>query len=1225
MPEKWDQVKEIFSQALERQGEERGIFLRQACGGDDSLRTEIESLLSSFDGASNFLEECPAADLLSAQSQLLTEKMAGKRIGSYRILREIGQGGMAVVYLGERDDQNYRKQVAIKMVKPGIDTEQILHRFRNERQTLATLDHSNIVKLLDGGSSEDGSPYLVMEYVEGPPIDHYCDEKKLSIDERLGLFRQVCSAVQYAHEKRVIHRDLKPSNILIANGGVPRLLDFGIAKLINPDCFQTPLVTRTDWRPMTPEYASPEQIRGQAVTAATDVYSLGVLFFELLSGHRPFHSVGQSLLEMERIVCETDPEKPSVVIHRTEQKTSRDGGPPTAITPESVSQQRGLRPAELQRRLRGDLDTIAMKALRKEPERRYASVAEFSADIERYLTGMPVKARKSTLAYRSGRFLQRHRESLVAASVMLALVAAVAIWQVRRVSRQTAAVSPAGNAQVQARRSVAILGFKNLSDRPDTAWVSTALSEMLSAELAAGEKLRTVPGENVARMKIDLGLHDTEHLAPEALRPIRKNLGSDYVVVGSYFDLGKDSGGQIRLDLRLQDTTKGETLATISETSSESQLLDLVNRVGRKLRDDLGVADVSQVEAVGIRASIPSNQDAMRLYSEGLAKLRTFDAQGARDLLTRAVNSDPTYPLAHAELAKAWMALGYNAKALDEAKKALELSGKLSRQEHSLVEAGYYEVNKDWDKAIDAYQTLAKSSPDNIEYGLALANAQVAGNRAREALNTIAMLRTLSPGAKDDPRIDMAEAWADYSLSDNIGVVAAGDLAIKKAIPLGAKLLVARAKVFQCRSLTSLGQPKQATAACEEGRQMFHQAADLAGESTALHEMAEVPINQGDLEKARRLYEQALGLARQTGDKRAVARELGNIGLICIQQGDLTTGKQMYAQSLDVYREIDDKHGVEVITANTGDILYTEGKLGAALAEYKDALVLAREVGHKSSEAIDIKNMGDVLTEQGDLQGAMPLYQQAAAIQHEIDDKSYYASTLVSIGKLRRYKGDSDGARKFYEEALTLRRQLGEKGTVAETQMALAELNCDSNHAPEAETLARAAIMEFQAEHESDNEIQAESLLTRSLLQQGKLDDAQQAMARALTLAKKSSDVTVRLPLAIQNAYTQAASKNLFAAERLAQNAMVESTKLGLVRIELEAALALGEIQLQRKNFDLGRKRLVDTERTAHSQGFDLIARKAISARQAYGTHAAAKRVINTNCRRPSRCPPAEG
>ncbi len=573
MPEKWDQVKELFALALERDPEERSSFLREACAGDDALRAEVESLLSSYDSAPAFLEDPAAADLLSAQSRDVT----GKRMGAYRILREIGQGGMAVVYLGERDDQNYRKQVAIKMVRPGIDTEQVLQRFRNERQTLAALDHSNIVKLLDGGSSEDGSPYLVMEYVEGLPIDQYCDLHQLSIDDRLRLFREVCSAVQYAHEKLVIHRDLKPGNILIAKGGVPRLLDFGIAKLLDPECFQTALVTRTDFRPMTPEYASLEQIRGHVVTTATDVYSLGVLLFELLTGHRPYRSTGQSLLEMERLVCETEPEKPSTAIKRIEEKTSRDGEPRAAITPASVSKQRGLQPAELQRRLRGDLDTIVMKALRKEPERRYSSVEEFSQDIERYLTGMPVRARKPTIAYCSSRFLQRHKESLAAALVVLGIVAGIAAWQAHRVSRQNAlsraGASQAGNAS-QARPSVAILGFKNLSDRSDTTWLSTALSEMLATELAAGEKLRTVPGETVARMKIDLGLADTESLAPQALQPIRKNLGSDYVVVGSYFDLGKDSGGQIRLDVRLQDTAKGETIATVSETSTEAQLLE---------------------------------------------------------------------------------------------------------------------------------------------------------------------------------------------------------------------------------------------------------------------------------------------------------------------------------------------------------------------------------------------------------------------------------------------------------------------------------------------------------------------------------------------------------------------------------------------------------------------------------------------------------------------------
>ena len=607
MPEKWDQVKELFTSALERDPEERNDFLRQACGADDSLRAEIESLLSSFDGAPTFLEDSPAADLLSAQSHAIT----GRRIGAYRIIRECGQGGMGVVYLAERADDQYRKRVAIKMLKPGINKDEVLRRFRNERQALAALDHPSIVRLLDGGSTEEGLPYLIMDYVEGVRIDEYCDAHRLSIAERLQLFRTVCLAVQCAHETLVIHRDLKPSNILITKEGVARLLDFGIAKVLNPQWSPDATLTGTDWRPMTPEYASPEQVRGEPVTNATDIYSLGILLYELLTGHRPYRIRPDSPLEIERSVCEEEPEKPSAAVSRIDEKASHDGGTRTVITPQMIGEARAIRPEELPRRLRGDLDTIVMKAIRKEPERRYASAEAFAKDIEWHLSGMPIEARKPTLLYRGGKFVHRHTESLATAILILAVAAGLGTWEARRLWKQrnvnvnvNVNEQQFSNVHVRMRPSVAILGFKNLSSRQDTAWISTALSEMLTAELAAGEQLRTVPAETVARTKIDLGLSDMESLPPAALPQVRKNLASDFIILGSYLALGKDKG-QIRLDLRLEDTATGQTVTAISETGTEKAITDLASQVGSRLRGQFGLANLSPIESVGLRAELP--------------------------------------------------------------------------------------------------------------------------------------------------------------------------------------------------------------------------------------------------------------------------------------------------------------------------------------------------------------------------------------------------------------------------------------------------------------------------------------------------------------------------------------------------------------------------------------------------------------------------------------------
>ena len=697
MPEKWEQVKELFALALEQEPAERSRFLHQACAGDDCLRVEVESLLSSFDGADTFLEDCPAADLLTKQSRAI----AGKKIGAYRIVREIGRGGMAVVYLGERDDQSYRKQVAIKMVKPGIDTEQILQRFRNERQTLAALDHSNIVKLLDGGSMEDGLPYLVMEYVEGLPIDQYCDLHTLSIDERLPLFRQVCSAVQYAHENLVIHRDLKPGNILIAKGGVPRLLDFGIAKLLNPGLTQVPLATRTGWRPMTPEYASPEQIRGRAITTAADVYSLGVLLFELLTGHRPYRAaVGQSFLEMERLVCETEPEKPSVVVSRMGEKTSADGAAPTVVTPELVSTQRGLRPPELRRRLRGDLDTIVMKAIRKEPERRYSSVEEFSQDIERYLAGMPVLARKSTIAYRGGRFLRRHKESLATALTLLILVATLVGTSHFLFQRP--------NPNLTDKDTVVLTDFTNTTGDPV---FDETLKQALAVQLGQSPFLNIISEQKLAEALRLMGRQPSDRVSGEVARQLCVRTGSKAIVSGSISNLGDE----YVIAVSAVGCTSGDTLAQEQqEAGTKQEVLKALGKAASSLRGKLGesLASIQKFD-VPLEATTAS-LEALKAFSMGAAIGGTKGDAESIPFLKRAIELDPNLALAYLYLGNAYGNLGQEKLHIENIKKAYALSARVSERERYKISALYFWLSGDLEQVSQLFEMWGKSYPKEV-------------------------------------------------------------------------------------------------------------------------------------------------------------------------------------------------------------------------------------------------------------------------------------------------------------------------------------------------------------------------------------------------------------------------------------------------------------------------------------------------------------------------------
>jgi serine/threonine-protein kinase len=500
--DRWLRIEYLFYAALELD-DGRAAFLDEACGSDAELRQEVETLLHSSGKTLGFLQQ-PVAQ---AVQQIAAEEIAGKRIGAYQLLRLLGEGGMGKVYLAARADDLYQKEVAIKTVQSGLGQNRAkLLRFRGERQILANLDHPNIARLLDGGFTEDGLPYLVMEYVNGTRVDDYCRENHIGIEQRLQLFSTICAAVEYAHKNLVVHRDLKPENILVTAEGAPKLLDFGIAKLMDPEAGDF-TQTRTTERIMTPDYASPEQVRGVPVTTSTDVYALGVLLYELLAGKRPFKLDTTSPLEIIRIICEQDPEPPSVT---------------AAANPK-------LAVADAARKLKGDLDNIVMMAMRKEPVRRYVSVSALADDVKAYLTGYPVHARTDTWKYRSGKFIRRHKAGVIAAAIVALALIGFSIGMGLLAKRAT-------RDRLTAQRESQFLEGIFEAATPDQARGKQVTarelldqgSKRVDRELAGDPGLQGTMLYNIGRAYVALGLYDLA--APQLRRAYelrQKSLGDE--------------------------------------------------------------------------------------------------------------------------------------------------------------------------------------------------------------------------------------------------------------------------------------------------------------------------------------------------------------------------------------------------------------------------------------------------------------------------------------------------------------------------------------------------------------------------------------------------------------------------------------------------------------------------------------------------------------------------
>ena len=588
--ESFARAKTIFLDALERPDAERKAFVSGSCGGDTELEREVATLLESESHSPGFLHGLLPESIRDASAPGEASAIPGTRVGPWTIVREIGHGGMGIVYLAERADHEYRGRVALKVVRRGMDTDFILQRFRSERQILASLSHPNIARLLDGGTTAEGRPYFAMEYIEGEDLIAWCRARRPALSERAALFQTVCAAVQYAHRNLVVHRDIKPSNILVTPEGVPKLLDFGLAKVLDArESGDTSYLTIAGISAFTPEYASPEQVRLQTITTASDIFSLGVVLYELLTDVHPFRRKDRSPADIARAVCETQPEPPSRAVIEAEVAT-------------------GSKRARL---LGGDLDTIILMALRKEPERRYATAEKLSEDLQRHFDGRPVLARKDTLPYRAGKFVRRHRLGVAAASLVAASLVAgsgVALWQAGR---------------ARASEAVARRRFEDVR----------SLAKTVLFQLH--DEIAPLPGSTKARATlVSTALRYLDALAAEAGREpaLARDVAAGYarlgrVQGGSNATLG-DTDGAVRSHrsaIRLLETLADAPLAADEDRAALASELDELARILGPERDE---TLPMHVRALAIRRAIlerdPSSRDARRGLAISYSALANF-------------------------------------------------------------------------------------------------------------------------------------------------------------------------------------------------------------------------------------------------------------------------------------------------------------------------------------------------------------------------------------------------------------------------------------------------------------------------------------------------------------------------------------------------------------------------------------------------------------------------
>ncbi|MCP4659772.1 MAG: protein kinase [bacterium] len=1105
--------------------------------------------------------------------------MVPDRIGRYRIEGKLGIGGMGEVYRAW--DEDLDRRVAIKLIRAGAESTRSRKRFRREARMVAALDHPAIVRIHDILPWKDRD-CIVMEYVEGRTLTELVGGRPLDLERALALALEITGGLAAAHARSIVHRDLKADNIMVTSAGHPtpgsaKILDFGLAKQLASES-REPTVSVEGTLVGTFHSMSPEQIRGTEVDCRSDLFSLGTLLYQMATGEAPFRGdsaneiLAQVLTQSQPPARQLNPEIPQELSQLIERLLEK----PPDRRPQSAEEVIAVL-APLAAEASGPAPFV------RSPAGPGAARATGAGTADPAESATVVGERSTVPLGRRVGFAGRQALLAVAA---VTVAAVVAVWIIRYLT----AGPP----------SVAVLGFENRTGRENEAWLSTAISEILIANLAAGDKARIVTGDQIAPVMKELSLDAGDRLSSQQLQLLRSHLRVDFFLVG-FYETGVDPTAQhLRLLLRLRNAAGGAIEAEGDDEGTWKQLFLVVHRAAEPIREAVGIGQIPPDQERTAGSWFPADAEAARRYSEGLEKLRNFELLDARDDLQAAITADPQHPLPYYALSLALFDLEHNREAEQAAQKARERSASLPRSKQLEIEARYYAMAGDWEEAEESYRELNREYPHELSYGLGLADTLIQARKSEQALEIIEGLRHSRLLIPSGGRLDIAAARANIDLHAYEEAKRLARIAGQEAEHSGTPLLAAQARLEEAKALEFSGGYPEAITALDRAMVDYLAVDNWKGAAETLSLASIILSKQGNYRRAMEKIERARRIYRDSGDIYNEAVVGLNMGSNLMDLGRIVEAETTIDESLGMFKLLGAE--LEAATANAalGTAFQDAGRIPDARRRYEEAAVVFEKLDAKPERASVLTNLGQLFLIEGELARAQSRFEAALEIDQDINDPFGKAYDRIMLGEVLATRGELAGARKYYDMALDKLNKQEDSPNIAEANLRLAALELSEDNFGRARELAKAAETAFQEANLRTLAELAKLLQGRVLLSQPRpdLSRVRKILDGAEFVDNVVEDPRIRFELEIVAARwaAQSGESAETAVGGLDQTAE-DAAAAGYLAYVFEARLAAAEIEMDEGDVAGATARLDALIKDAESKGFGLIVRRAAAVR----------------------------